>query len=119
MPVSIKLEMSSTVPSLVQYGNLLQFADNTTLICCGDTCEEVQRQLAHDLELASKWISFSKMWLNINKLSAMLFFSKHSKCRSQYPPIVLGNQSLKVVTQQHYLGIRNFRLFSVVGCSCV
>ena len=93
------------MPSLVQHGNLLQFADDTTLICCGDTCDDVQRQLAHDLELVSKWITFSKMQLNINKSSVMWFSSKHSKRKIQYPPVALDNRTLRAVTQQRYLGI--------------
>ena len=53
------------MPSLVHHGNLLWFADETTLICSGDTCEEVEKKLSHDLELISKWISQSKMRLNV------------------------------------------------------
>ena len=37
--------------SLVKCGSLLQFADDTTLICSGDTYNEVQQQLEHDLRL--------------------------------------------------------------------
>jgi len=52
------------IPSICQrYGNLLQFADDTILVCSGDTCEKVERKLSHDLELISKWISQSKMHL--------------------------------------------------------
>ena len=59
------------MPSLVHHGNLLQFADDTTLICSGDTHEEVEMKLSHNLELISKWISQSKMQLNVNKSSVM------------------------------------------------
>ena len=74
------------MPSLVHHGNLLQFADDTTLICSGDTCEEVEKKLLHNLELISKWIFQSKMRLNVNKSSVMWFSSKHSKRKSEYPP---------------------------------
>ena len=94
------------MPSLVHHGNLLQFADDTTLICSGDTCEEVEKNLSHDLVLISKWISQSKMWLNVNKSSAIWFSSKHSKRKSEYPPIMIDDQPLIAVTQQCYL-IRN------------
>ena len=90
------------MPSLVHHGNLLQFADDTTLICSGDTCEEVEKKLLHDLELISKWISLSKMWLNVNKSSVMWSSSKHSKRKSEYPPIMIDDQPLTAVTQQRY-----------------
>ena len=90
------------MPSLVHHGNLLQFADDTTLICSGDTCE---KKLSHDLELISKWISQSKMQLNVKKSSVMWFSSKHSKRKSEYPPIMIDDQPLTAVTQQRYIGI--------------
>ena len=37
-------------PSLSSYGRLLQFADDTTLICSGDSHDEVQYQLECNLE---------------------------------------------------------------------
>ena len=87
------------------YGSLLQFADDTTLICSGDTGEEVEKKLCHNLELISNWISQSKMWLNVNKSSVTWFSSKHSKRKSEYPLVLIDDQPLTAVTQQCYLGI--------------
>ena len=42
----------NVMPSL---GRLLQFADDTTLICSGDTHDHVQQQLEHDLRLLLFW----------------------------------------------------------------
>ena len=81
--------------SLVHLGNFLQFAGDTT-IKCKDTCENVEK-LSHNLELISKWISQSKMRLNV-----MWFSSKHSK---RNPPVMIDDQPLTAVTQQCYLGI--------------
>ena len=55
------------MPSLVKYGRLLQFADDTTLICSSDSHDEAQHQLEYDLELLLSWINSSKMKLNIAK----------------------------------------------------
>ena len=44
------LEYVNDIPSQVHHGNLLQFADDTTLICSA----EVEKKLSHDLELISK-----------------------------------------------------------------
>ena len=63
----------NAMPSLVKYGILLQFADDTTLICSGD---EVQCQLEYDLGLLFSWLNSSKMKLNIAKSSLMWFKSK-------------------------------------------
>ena len=65
----------NAMPSLVKCGRLLQFADDTTLICSGDTHTEVQQQLEHNL------IS-SKMKLNTSKSSL-------SQSRALVHPILL------------------------------
>ena len=84
--------------SLVHHNNFLQFSGDTT-IKCKDTCENVEK-LSHNLELISKWISQSKMWLNV-----MWFSSKHRKRKPEYPPVMIDDQPLTAVTQQCYLGI--------------
>ena len=61
----------NAMPSVVEHGKLLQFADDTTLICSGPDVDTVREQLSHDLSLLSSWISFSKMRLNIGKSSVM------------------------------------------------
>ena len=39
------------MPSIVKFGKLLQFADDTTLICCGSDFDSVKMQLSHDLHV--------------------------------------------------------------------
>ena len=41
------------MPSIVKFGKLLQFADDTTLICFGSDCDSVKMQLSHNLTLVS------------------------------------------------------------------
>ena len=94
----------NAMPSLVQYGRLLQFADDTTLICSGDTHDDVQWQLEHDLRLLSSWINSSKMRLNVTKSSLMWFKSKHGS-GVPHPPIYIDGHLLQEVEEQKYLGI--------------
>ena len=94
----------NAMPSLVKCGRLLQFADDTTLICSGDTHNEVQQQLEHDLELLLFWISSSKMKLNTSKSSLMWFKPKQSSC-APHPPVFIDNHQLQEVVEQKYLGI--------------
>ena len=80
------------MPALVHHGNLLQLADDTILICFGDTSAEVEKKLPHDLKLISKWISLSRMQLNITKSRVMWFSSKHSKRKLDYTPVMIDGQ---------------------------
>ena len=95
----------NAMPSLVQYGRLLQSADHTTLICSGDTHNDVQQQLEHDLmRLLLSWINSSKMRLNITKSSLMWFKSKRGS-GVPHPPVFVNDHLLQEVEEQKYLGI--------------
>ena len=84
----------NAMPSLVECGRLLQFADDTILICSGDTHDDVQQQLEHDLRLLFFWINSSKMKLNTSKSSLMWFKSKRSSC-APHPPFFIDNHQLQ------------------------
>ena len=58
----------NAMPSVVKFGKLLQFADDTTLISNTDT---VKKLLSHDLALLSDRLSSSRLKLIINKSSVM------------------------------------------------
>ena len=94
----------NAMPSLVKYGRLLQFADDTTLICTGGNRDEVQWKLEHDLRLLLDWIHSSKMKLNITKSSLMWFKPKRDPSTSP-PPVFIDGQQLQEVEEQKYLGI--------------
>ena len=94
----------NAMPSLVKCGRLLQFADDTTLICSGDTHNEVQQQLEHNLKLLLFWINSSKMKLNTSKSSLMWFKPKQSYC-APHPPVFIDNHQLQEVEEQKYLGM--------------
>ena len=48
----------------VQHGPLLQFIDDTCLICCGSSSESVSKLLSKGLSLLSLWIAQSRMQVN-------------------------------------------------------
>ena len=57
-----------------QNGSLLQFADDTCLICYGDDYTQVRDFLSSDLDSLARWIATSKMQVNVKK-SHMMWFS--------------------------------------------
>ena len=73
------------MPNQVQHGALLQFADDTSLICCGKPYEETSVLLTEDLTLLPQWIVTSHMQVNVDKSSAMWFYIKQAKCRTPPP----------------------------------
>ena len=96
----------NAMPSVVKFGKLLQFTDDTTLISSGSDIDTVKKQsaLSHDLALLSDWISSSRMKLNINKSSIMWFTPKILQNIS-CPAIFMDDNKLQEVDHQNYLSI--------------
>jgi len=92
------------MPSIVKHGILLQFADDTTLICSGSDFDSVKIQLTHDLSLVHNWKSTSRLQLNSKKSSVMWFTPKPLKNVS-CPSIVVNITELKEVDHKK---INNF-----------
>ena len=92
------------MPSQVSHGKLLQYADDTALICSGTDFAEVHRCITEDLHPLSAWLTQSKMKLNVAKSSVMWFGSKVS-VTEQTPVVYVGDIPLKPVSTQKYLGV--------------
>ena len=90
------------MPSQVRHGCLLQFADDTCLICAGNSPGVVARLLQDDLSVLSNWVVLSKMKLNFNKSNVMWFNVK--RLATSPPPILLNSVPLSSVQKQKYLG---------------
>ena len=85
------------MPSQVSNGCLLQFADDTCIICSAESPAAVTAMLQDDLNVLSQWIVMSKMRLNFKKSSVMWFSIKSSTVA--VPPV------MAVVCKQKYLGV--------------
>ena len=81
-------------------GTLLQYADDTALICSGSTLDVVHQCLSDDLSCLLSWVKQSKMRLNIEK-SSIMWFQNHSLS----PDVVVDGAPLRIVTTQKYLGV--------------
>ena len=92
------------MPSQVSHGKLLQYADDTALICSGTDFAEVHRCLTEDLHSLSAWLTQSKKKLNVAKSSVMWLGSKVS-VTEQIPVVYVGDIPLKPVSTQKYLGV--------------
>ena len=70
----------------IQNGSLLQFADNTCLICYGDDHTQVKDFLSSDLDSLARWIATSKMQ---EKSRVMWFSVKSFNSPTTVPPVLL------------------------------
>ena len=107
------------MPSQVQHGCLLQFADDTCLICVGDSPGAVAGMLQGDLCVLSHWVALSKMKLNFKKSNVMWFGVK--RLAASLPSIMLDSVPLSAVQKQKYLGVTfdtNLNWYSHVASVC-
>ena len=58
----------NSLPVQVTNGLLLQYADDTTVICTGATSTDVQNIMCFQLSLIQRWILQSKMNINFKNL---------------------------------------------------
>ena len=92
------------MPLAVKQSCLLQFANDTCLICQGESPAIVGRHLNADLCLLSTWIHNSKMQFNLKK-SSVMWFSARSQNTGAQPQILIDNVPLSSVIKQKYMGV--------------
>ena len=93
------------LPAQVTNGLLLQYADDTTVICTGATPTDVQDIRCSQLSLIQRWILQSKMNINFKKSCVMWFKASHCSMKTKNPPISVGGVVLQVTEKQKYLGL--------------
>ena len=91
----------NNLPLQITDGLLVQYADDTTLVCSGSTPSAAAAVLNSQLKLVHNWIRNSKMSLNHSKSK---FKTKSKRCL-EYPNILIHDTILKSVDKQKYLGI--------------
>ena len=95
----------NNLPSVITSGLLLQYADDTTLICSAPTIEDVVTKMHCQLMLISQWTTASKMRLNLSKSSVMWFSPSNRGRPAAFPDIVVDDAPLATVNTQKYLGL--------------
>ena len=94
----------NTLPSAISDGVLLQYADDTTLICCGKDPLTVATSMNLQLKNVQNWLADNRMQLNIGK-SCVIWFHTRRQRNQSYPDVVVGSTKLQVATKQKYLGL--------------
>ena len=67
----IKRKNQRNISPHIKNGDLVQFADDTCIICSGRTHKEVSEMLCNDLCSLSSWIRNSHMEVNVKKSNVM------------------------------------------------
>ena len=95
----------NSLPSQLTDGLLLQYVDDTTVICSDVDPTAVQMIMCSQLSLIQCWVLQSKMRINFKKSSVMWFRASSRSARISYPPISIDGVKLTITMKQKYLGL--------------
>ena len=83
----------NTLPSVVNGGLLLQYADDTTLVCTGSTPEAAANVINQQLTLIHDWLVKHRLTLNVQKSRVLWFHIGRQKKQQPYPNISINDVS--------------------------
>ena len=94
------------IPNSSNLFNFLMYADDTTLYCCLEDIDSVNKELVLNRELKSVhlWLSANKLTLNINKSKYMLF-SKHKNTQLPKLNLKINNSNIQSTSEFNFLGL--------------
>ena len=84
---------------------MLQFVDDTTLICSAPSVQDAAILMNSHLKIISQWTVNNRMQLNFSKSSVMWFRAPGQHVISTPPDIFVNGNRLTVVSKQRYLGL--------------
>ena len=85
--------------SQMKNGRLLQYVDDTALICSAASPEVTHQLLSEDLLRLTRWITQSRMRLDVEK-SSVMWFRPQSSNNSLLSDVVIGDSCLKTLMTQ-------------------
>jgi hypothetical protein len=81
---------------------LICYADDTLVVGCADTIEEVESRVNQALDAVTRWIESAKLQLAVEKTEAILFTNRR---KFKPPTFRLRGVEIKVASTLKYLGI--------------
>ena len=81
------------------------FADDTNLLCLGNSIKKLNKQDNADLKHLVNWLNANKISLNVKKTEMVIFKSKQKKLKSDFE-IKLYGKRLYPTESVKYLGLK-------------
>ena len=89
---------------LEQVPDILAYANDSVILCTGNTWEETQLKLQKNLSIVYNWLFMNGLCLNISKTSYMIFVNTNRTLPTNFE-IKLNSIKLNRVNSVRYLGI--------------
>ena len=94
------------IPNSSNLFNFLMYADDTTLFCCLEDIDSVNKELVLNRKLKNVhlWLSANKLALNVNKSKYMLF-RKHKNTQLPKLNLQINNNNIHSTSEFNFLGL--------------
>ena len=89
----------NTLPSRIGDALLLQYADDTTLVCSGPDPIATASIMNQQLALIHDWLVEHRMKLNVQKSRVMWFHVRRHKLQHSYPRVSINGVILQTTEQ--------------------
>ena len=96
----------NTLPSKIGDALLLQYADDTTLVCSGADPATTAGVMNQQLASIYDWLVEHRMRLNVHKSHVMWFQVWRCKLQHPYPQVLMNGVTLQTTEQMTYLGLK-------------
>ena len=95
------------------------YTDDTTLFCCLEDIDSINKELVLNSELKSVhlWLSANKLTLNLKSRNNMLF-SKHKNTHLPKLNFQINNSNIQSTSEFNFLGLHNYKHEIKLGYTC-
>ena len=92
------------LPSVINSDCFL-YADDTAIVCTGNTVEDIIARMTDELSAAAAWLSDHKLTLNLKKTKAMFFGTAMKLKQVEEKQLIFNSTNIDIVESYKYLGI--------------
>ncbi len=93
------------LPSVLTKSKSFLYADDTAIVCTGQSLQDIVGTLQGELELATTWFSDNKLSLNLKKTKTMFFGTAHKLKEVTSKSILFQGSEVEIVDSYKYLGV--------------
>ena len=96
----------NSLPNALAQSETFLYADDTAILCTGDSIEEIDNILRIELANAAKWMNDHRLSLNLAKTKVMYFGTQNTLKKINTTTLKFESTDIEVVKSFKYLGMQ-------------
>ena len=95
----------NSLPDQLGNSQMLLYADDTAILCSGNSIDEINETLCSELKVASEWMYKHRLTLNYTKTKIMYFGTQVKLNKAILPALSFNGTDIEIVRNFKYLGV--------------